>query len=75
METVPFTSSELRSFADTLDKAVEIFGESGKYTELGKSALQFEIEIAREGGDESAGKIKYYDGWIGFYPVEIKEEI
>lgn len=73
---VPLTAWELREVAKTLDSVKRKFGESYDETEtpFGKSFYQIDLEVLRPDTDERVGRIKYYDGFLGFYPDKIEED-
>lgn len=67
---IPLTSDDLRAAADVIDRVVDALtpleGETGVW--------QLSVEIQRQDMDEAIGEVKFYDGWLGFFPYSVVDD-
>jgi hypothetical protein len=71
--TYPWSSADLRTTADEIDKILAVFNPEGEYLVDGDWRWGVKVAIFDE-MDNVIGVLKPVpDGWFGFYPKEAKD--
>jgi hypothetical protein len=67
----PLTSSDLDGVANVVAAVMNILKVSR--IEENKSVFDINIDIGHPDADFPVGSIRFYDGWLGFFPYPVVE--